>query len=125
VSYEIPGFLYSLDAAGDLSAGQFKALVMDTNGRAALAGTKGVPIVGILQNNPGALGRSATIMQSGITKWVASAAIVRNARVTTENDGRAVTAATGNVVHGIALEAAGAAGQVIAVLLTGGGHTAP
>lgn len=125
MSFEIPGFKYSLNAAADLSTHQHKAGVVDSNGRVALAGTKGLPIAGIIQNKPNALNVATDLMQTGITKWVASAAIAAGARVTTENDGRAVTAATGNVVCGIALEAAAAAGNVIAVLLTGSGHTAP
>lgn len=124
MSIEIPGFKYSLDAAADLSTHQFKAVVVDSNGRAALCGTQGLPIAGILQNKPNALGVAAEICQSGICKMVSSAVIAKGARVASTNVGTAVTAATGNVVVGIALEL-GAVGNIIAVLLTGSGHTAP
>lgn len=125
MSFEIPLFKYPLQAAADLSTHQFKAVVIDGNGRVNLAGTQGLPIAGILQNKPNALGVACEIMQLGISKMVASAAIAAGARVATTNVGTAVTAATGNVVIGQAIEAAGAAGNIIAVLLTGCGHTAP
>lgn len=124
MAIEIPGFKYSLQAAADLSTHQFKALVIDSNGRAALAGTAGLPIAGILQNKPNALGVACEITQSGISKMVCSGAITAGARVSTTNAGQAQAAATGHVVIGYALET-GAANKVIAVLLTGSGHTAP
>lgn len=117
MSFEIPGFKFSRQAAADLSTHQYKAVVCDSNGRAALAGTQGVAIIGVLQDKPAALGRAAEIMQNGITKWVAAAAIAAGATVTTNNAGKAITAVAGNIVAGIALEASGADGNVIAVLL--------
>lgn len=124
MSFEIPGFSFTLDAAADLSTHQHKAVVVDGNGRAALAGTQGVMVAGILQNKPNALGVAAAILHSGITKMVASAAISRGAKVTTTNAGKAVTSASTNITLGVALEAATADGQVIAVLL-GNSHVTP
>jgi hypothetical protein len=45
--------------------------------------------------------------------------------VTTDNTGRAVTSATGNTVHGRAMETASAAGVKIAVLLIPSGRVTP
>lgn len=56
----------------------------------------------------------------GIAKVEAGAAVSRGDQVTSDASGRAVTAATGNNVAGKALQAAGAAGDIIEVYLHGG-----
>ena len=61
----------------------------------------------------------------GIARVTASAAIAIGAEVSTTADGRAVTAATTSRVAGIALQAAGAAGDQIDVLLTPAGRVVP
>ncbi len=53
-----------------------------------------------------------------IVEVEAGAAVVAGAKVASDAQGRAATAATGNVIMGTALTAAGAAGEVIDVLLS-------
>lgn len=126
MSYEIPGFKFSQEASADLSAKQFHFLTApDANKRTTFVGTQGAMSIGVLQNKPSAAGQAAEVMQNGISKVVAHAAVAAGAAVASSNTGRAITAATGNRVLGVAMEAAANAGEVIAVLLTGGGHTAP
>lgn len=119
MAYEIPGFSWTLEASGDLSAEQFTAMVVDGNGQAAQAGAA-VNIAGVLQNNPSAAGREAAIVSTGITKGVAGAAVAAGAYLMTDANGEFVTAVATNELAGIALQAAGAQGEIIPVLLRGG-----
>ncbi|MEO1208390.1 MAG: capsid cement protein [Cyanobacteria bacterium J06638_20] len=65
------------------------------------------------------------VLVEGIVEVEASAAIAVGADVATGADGRAATAASGNVVLGKCVLAAGAAGEFASVLLTKRGSTAP
>jgi len=116
MAVEQPGFCFTLEAAGDLSSHQFKAVVVDSNGRAALPGSDGVVVAGILQNKPSAAGQAASVHRSGISKAVAGGTFnpgtLLMAKGTT---GKLAAATAGNHVCAIALEA-GADGRGISVL---------
>lgn len=66
-------------------------------------------------------GRIASIALLGVVLVEAGAAVTQYAVVQTDATGRAIAAATGDAVVGMALDAAGGAGEWIAVLLTGAG----
>ena len=119
MAYEVPGRTVTKLAAADLRSHQYRFMVLNSSGRAAVPGA-GNRVFGVLQNAPNS-GEAATIMEEGISKVVASAAIAAGAAVATTNDGRAVTAATGNNVAGQAQTAAGGAGEIIAVQIQVGG----
>lgn len=68
---------------------------------------------------------TADIRMLGIAPVSAGAAIALGAEVSTATDGRAVTSATTNRVAGVALQAAGAANEIINVLLTPAGRIVP
>lgn len=70
-------------------------------------------------------GRVADIRVLGISYVVAGGAITAGALVTSNASGRAVTAAVGNIPAGVALQAAAADGDPIAVLLTPGAQPTP
>jgi hypothetical protein len=115
MAFEIPGFSFSLEAAADLSVtGQFLALVADGSGNAALAGAAAT-IIGVLQNDP-VLGQAAAIMNKGVTKMEAGAAIAAGAGIETNASAQAITLVVGDRV-GTALQAASGAGEIISVLL--------
>lgn len=77
--------------------------------------------VGVLDSNDAnAAGRPAPIVICGVTKVAAGAAVAKWASVQSDVTGRAVVAASGGRPQGMALEAATAAGQIIAVLLRPG-----
>jgi hypothetical protein len=114
----IPG----LTASGDLSSHQYKFVVMSATG-VALNTTAGGLVEGVLQNDPAALGREATVTAVGTTKCKASAAIAKGARVMSTAAGLAATATATNEAVGVALEAATAANDIITVHLYGGGST--
>jgi hypothetical protein len=109
---EQPGLKISLDAAADLSAKQFYGLKVDANGRAAVAGA-GELCIGILQNDPDALGRAASITTLGPSKGVAGAAVAAGAEVATDANGKLITAVAADRVVGTCLEAALADGDIV------------
>lgn len=90
-------------------------------GKVALSTAAGVESIGVLINKP-LTGETAAIQYTGIASVRASAAIAAMAKVSSTNDGRAKTAATTEVSHGIALTAAAAAGDIIEVELNLNGY---
>lgn len=121
MGFEIPGFKIGTQvAAADLTASRHRFVTLDTSGKVALAGTAGVKALGVLQS-PAAAGEAAEVMVDGVTKVIAGAAIAATGPVTTDSQGRAITAAATHTVNGVALQTAAAAGEVIAVLLGYGG----
>lgn len=121
MAWELPIMkLPGMSAGADLSAQQFRAVkITAANTVGAIAADTDSPI-GVLQNNPTA-GQTAEVMTMGVTRMAASAAIAVAASVGIAADGRAVTRALGTDttkhVIGTALEAAGAAGDIIAVYI--------
>lgn len=117
MSYEIKGFCVGTEtAAADLSSSQFLFANFSATG-VAIASGAGAPADGILQDSPGS-GESASVMTDGVSKVIASAAILKGAEVATTAAGKAATAVSTNNILGTALEAAGADGDIIAVLIS-------
>lgn len=110
----LQGLNISLVAAADLSAKQFLAIKVDSNGQAAVAAA-GDPAIGVLQNNPLA-GSPATVQLDGITKAKAGAAIAAGAPLMVNASGQFITATSTNYIVGFAREAA-ASGDIFAVIL--------
>lgn len=113
MAWEQPLQCISLIAATDLSAKQFYAVKVDSNGKAALAGA-GERAAGILQNDP-ASGKVANVMALGVSKAVYGASVTAGAELEVDANGKLITASTGKVV-GIALES-GSANEIHSVLL--------
>lgn len=104
----------TLIAGADLSTHQYKLVKEAGAGTCVLcAAVTDVP-TGVLQNKPGS-GKAATIAQQGKLKVVAGAAIAAGADVMSDTSGRVITQTSTNPIWGRALEAAGVAGQLIAV----------
>ena len=116
MAYEEALQTITVEAAADLSSHQFKFLVEDANGRVALAGAA-ARAFGVLRNKPAGVGHAATVCRGGTAKVKAGGAIAKGDDVTTDAQGRAVTAAGGNPVLGVAMTATTAADQVVAVNL--------
>lgn len=115
MSYEEKLNCISLTADGDQSSNQYKFLKGDTTG-VALQDSAGGACIGVLQNKP-TDGRVAEVGIFGVTKVVAGGTISLWDNIQSDATGRAATAATGDYSQGIALEAATAAGQMIAMLM--------
>ena len=112
----------TFEAGGDLSAGQFKFVALAADGQIDLA-TDGAAAVGVLLNEPDAAGKAATVVVSGKTAVTAGGSITAGDDIASDLNGDAITAATGDIIVGYALED-GVDGQVIAVELINGGNAA-
>ena len=125
MAIEVPILPFSFTATADLSGKQFYCVDLDaTNATSNLANVvvasvAGQKVLGVLQNKPIA-GQTANVMLYGITKAIAGGTVTQGDLVTTDANGKVVTAATGNFILGRALESA-AAGGVFSVLLLPGG----
>jgi len=119
MAYEMPTLVITLEAASDLSASQYLAVKVDSNGQAALAGAADYS-VGVLQNKPDAQGKAAAIMVYGITRAIYGGSINPGDRVRADANGKMVAVSTSGPVLGIALES-GSADEVHSVLLQAGG----
>lgn len=120
--FEIIGEQISLEAAADHSSNQYKFVDVNSAGKCALAGTSGQLCIGVLKNAP-ASGAQALIQTSGISRVKANEAIAAGDVVRTNNAGLAEVADTaGDNILGVAITAAGAQNDVIAVALGHRGH---
>lgn len=79
--------------------------------------------LGVLYDDPKA-GQNGTVQVGGVAEIKASVGIVEGAEIASAGDGRAVTAAAGQFILGIALKAANAANEIIPVQLNCAGKKA-
>jgi len=107
-------------AGEDLSSAQFKFVTLESDGQIDLADAAGENAIGVLLNDPAA-GEAATVAVSGKVMVTSGGTIAAGAQIQTDASGDALTAATGDVVLGYALEAA-VDGQVFAIELIQGGN---
>lgn len=106
-------------AGADLTAAKYRFVEL-TAGKVTRCNAAGEAAIGVLQNDPADTEAATIAIVGSTTKVVAGAAITEGAKITTDNEGRAVTASTGNQIHGTAMLGAGAAGEIISVLLQPG-----
>ena len=104
----------TLIAAADLSAKQFFGVILDSAGKAALAGTAG-QVIGILQNKPTS-GQAAIVAISGVSKAAAGGTCTMGKPISADSAGKFVDSSTGQRAIGRAMET-GAAGRTIRVLV--------
>jgi hypothetical protein len=109
------------EASADLSTHQFKFVTMTSTGAALNTVAKGL-IDGVLQDKPNALAQPANVAFSGVSKVVAGAIVAKGALVMSDATGKAVTATSTGYICGRALEASGADGDFISVLLDTKGY---
>ncbi len=107
-------------AGESLATSQFKFVTLESDGQVDLADAAGERCLGIVENDP-ASGEAATIVMSGKTRITCGGTVAAGAQLQTDASGDAITAASGDVSMGYALEA-GVAGQVIAMELIQGGN---
>lgn len=115
-AYDIPGFRRSYEAAGDLSASQYKFVKLTGATPVAVAAATD-PGIGVLENKPTAAGQPATVMISGVAKVKASVAFAAGVKVYLAADGRVTNVQAANQVVGVAETASTGADSVVAVLL--------
>jgi len=101
---------------------QFKFLVQ-ASGLVAQSGTAGVRVEGVSLTDA-ASGKAVTLAYQGRVPVVAAGTIAKGALVATNNAGNALTATTGQIIAGVAREAA-VSGQVMTIDLRLDGTAAP
>ncbi len=107
---------HGFPASGDLSGNKFRAVKIDSNGEIAVATAITDIIIGILQNEPDAQGKEASVALEGISKIVLGATLAIGVQCGTGTDGRAVADAATNYTIGTILQG-GDAGDVGSVHL--------
>lgn len=112
MSYEVKGKTITMIVAADTP--RWSPVKMDANGKAVLATANTDLVIGFTQATAVA-NEAVAVMIDGITMAPVSAAIAVGAKVAPTTDGTMLTSAAGFV--GIAMEAATAAKDVIAVLI--------
>jgi hypothetical protein len=125
MSYEIPGFTRSYEAAVDLS-GSYLKFVKKSGALIVACAAATDNVIGVLQNKPnepgvgvftGTENAAGTVMISGVTRVKAGAAIAAGVAATIDAQGRVVAAGAGNPVVGVTETAAANADEVVSLLL--------
>jgi len=104
----------TLEAGADLSTKQFYFVSVASDGQIDPTGD-GLDADGVLQDAPAAAGRAALVAIAGKVKVVCGGVVTRGGPVASDASGTAVSAATGDIILGVALET-GAAGRIIEIL---------
>lgn len=107
----------SLKAAADLSTKQHYFVELSAAQTVNVCNATTDKAVGVLNNKPTAADKAAEVDILGTTKVVAGAAIAAGALVAPTAAGKAQTAVATQYARGMALEAAGADGDIIEILL--------
>jgi len=106
-------FTFTAAAAADLSSFQYHIMRLSAANTVNVASQDtNSGMVGVLLNKPES-GEAASIQYAGMGKVYAGAAITAGAILTNNGSGRAVAAGSGDMACARALEAAGAAGDII------------
>jgi hypothetical protein len=115
------GIDISLNAASDLTGFQYRAVRVRGSNGVDIASLNAVHhCIGILQNEPDAVGRSARVRVFGETKAVSGAAVTAGVPVSHNASGYVIAATSGLLVIGQALEAAVNAQDVFRILVSRG-----
>ena len=105
----------TLEAGDNYAAKQFFFVSMSADGRIDPTGD-GAAAIGVLLNDPAAAGRAAEVCIGGVTRVeCGTAGVTAGDEVASDAAGNAVTAATGDIILGTALET-GADGEVISII---------
>ncbi len=129
MAYEIPGFVLTLPAGGDLSASQFKFVKLNSSGQVVdIAAVTDTP-VGVLQNAPSAAGKAAEIMVFGVSKLQGDADLAKGNQIGSSADGQAAAYAAGTdttkyVVGQVLIDNSAAAGVITALINCAAPHRA-
>lgn len=107
-----------LEAAADLSGVQFHVVRVVSNNAVNVASQNSVMrAVGVLQDTPNAAAKACRIAINGETLVVAGASYAAGVPLSHNSSGRAIAATSGLCIVGYSLEAAGADGDLVRMLL--------
>lgn len=110
MAYESNLTTRSFEAGVDLSAKQYHFVSVSSDGQIDPTGD-GAIAVGVLQNAPSAVGDAAAVATAGSTKIAFGGTVANGAAVSSDAAGKAVTAATGDIILGTAA-LGGASGEI-------------
>lgn len=114
------GTVVTFPANADLSSSQYCFVSLNSSGNVAVTGD-GAHATGVLQNDPAAAARAASVALNGVTKVKAGGTVTAGGLVASDSTGRAVDVVSGDYILGEALEAATAANQIISIVLNSAG----
>jgi len=114
----------SKSAAGDLSSNQFYLVKDNGSDQVAVCTTKGERCLGILQNDPSAANRAASVLYAGVGQVECGGTFATGDAITTDASGKAIKATDpDDYIAAYAVEA-GASGERASVLLVHAGSVA-
>lgn len=108
-------------AASDLSGKIYYFGVFNSSGKLTASSTAGGEVDGIIGHAADGADRAATLVvpDGGVAMVISGAAVTAGSKVMSGSAGKAITAASsGSKIWGVALEAASASDQVIAIQFT-------
>ena len=105
-----------MEAGGDLSASQYCFVQLATDSQVDAVASAGGDAIGILQNDPAAAGRAATVGIAGISQLKLGGNVTAGDKVQSHTDGTGLLAATADHVLARAIDG-GVAGDIVRVLL--------
>mgnify|MGYP001573154105 CR=1 FL=1 len=115
----IPGAEGGFRASVDMRSLQYHPVMISADQQVAIVRSLTQPVLGILQNNPNT-GENADVQVLGFSKMVADAAVTRGSQLAVSASGYVVTETNvGSWVFAIAVEAAGAVGDIFTGLIIG------
>nr|DAW51859.1 MAG TPA: capsid fiber protein [Caudoviricetes sp.] len=109
-------------AKAELKGNQGLALALNEGKLELPAAGANVLGLSLFTNDDAKAGDSLTVQVKDIGKWIAGGAVAAGDELAVDAAGKAVKAAEGQFIVGIALSAAAAAGTVISVQLTKSGY---
>lgn len=113
----------SLLCAAELADEQFYFVKVNNAGKIVLCGD-GEAAIGVLYDAPDAADQACQVAIGEVVMVAAGAAIAAGAQVACDATGRAATATSGEIILGVALEAAAAATELVPVLFNPRGAAA-
>ena len=122
MAVELPVFMKTFEASGDLSTKQYFFMKQDTTFNRVTTCTAATDVpIGVLQNKPDAAGKAAEVMIVGLTKVSADAALTIGNLIGTSADGQADAKTVGTditeYVVGRVYEAAAAAADLVGAFI--------
>lgn len=114
MAYEEALLSITRPAAVGLIGLQYRFVTVDASGNLALTGN-GAEADAVLQDKPTATGNAAAAAIVGVSKVEAGASFNAGDLLTSDGNGKAKVAGTGDVINARALEA-GASGRIVSVL---------
>lgn len=116
MSYEIPGFTRSFNAAGDLTTSWFRFVKLSGAALAAVTAATD-DAIGVLQNKPAVAGAAGTVMVSGTTRVFSGIALTAGVTVYLDTLGRVTSVAQAGQAVGVTETAVTGADLLVSVLL--------